>query len=160
MQQIYLRWEGISILRMFVSICFCWSSKYWNILSGLLINICYLLGIIYWVERLFRLRRCLLNFQYWNFWGESWLKAFKNYELFIWLCQILVVAHGIFDFFWIKIFWNIFAIKYCMCQMFNIVTLNFLNVLFDIDSRTVAMEVGITKECITTYLLNKLVLKM
>ena len=47
-----------------------------------------------------------------------------------------------------------------MCQMFSIVTLNFLNVLFDIDSRTVAMEVEITKECITTHLLNQLVLKM
>lgn len=47
-----------------------------------------------------------------------------------------------------------------MFQMFSIVTHNFLNVLFDIDSRIVAMEVGITKECITTHFLNQLVLKM
>lgn len=32
--------------------------------------------------------------------------------------------------------------------------------MIDIDSRTVAMEVGIPKECVTSYLLNQLPLKM
>ncbi|KAF4094568.1 hypothetical protein G5714_024713 [Onychostoma macrolepis] len=33
-------------------------------------------------------------------------------------------------------------------------------VLVDIDSRTVAMEVGTAKECVTTHLPNQLALKM
>ena len=117
-------WSPLWLLRILMSICFCWSSNYWNILSGLLINTCFSLGIIYWVEGLFRLRGCLLNFQYWDFFFWPWLKAFKNYELFIWLCQVLVVAHGSF-FFLIKIFWSIFAVPYCMLQMFSLVTHNF-----------------------------------
>ena len=64
--------------------------------------------------------------------------------------------------------WAVFGKQNWRCGMNQTLRLGCLTrahqtpqkVLVDIDSRTVAMEVGIAKECVTTHLPNQLALKM